>query len=313
MVTGDEESMDTDNIETKDNKLEEDDEGCNGPEYDDFYGEFCPREHRAKRDATKDFLGGIWKTGEKLLDGNIGGSITTFLKTVAQPVYHYLINSNNDPVMEKFTNRFVPETSLQGTSNALMMQGAVEEGDGARVWETMHRNSEAWNPRISWNHLKDRSQAEKLAFKKYIPTILAIDKTISKRLKDISLVITTLSTSLHDTMVEGMNEGFKTASESLKDLQGDHKSVMRALSDIVDVIQNDIPAEMKIVAVTVIVVLIILKSGIGFWQNRTIQLQNGSVETLARDMAQRMKSMEQTLKETAAKGAKLEKQIEEMV
>ena len=312
-ITIDEESVNNDNIEIKDDKLEEDDEGCNGPEYDDFYGEFCPKEHRAKRDATEDFLGGIWKTGEKLLEGNIGGSITTFLKTVAQPVYHYLIQSNNDPVMEKFTNRFVPETSLQGSSNAIMMQGAAEEGDGARVWDTMHHNSEAWNPRSSWTHLKDRSQAEKLAFKKYIPTILAIDKTISKRLKDISLVITTLSTSLHDTMVEGMNKGFKTASESLRDLQGDHKSVMRALSDIVDVIQSDIPAVMKIVAITVIVALIILQSGMGFWQNRTIQLQIGSVETVVRDMAQKMESMEQTMKETAAKGAKMEKQIEDMI
>ena len=312
-ITIEEESVDTNNIETKDDELEEDDEGCNGPEYDDFYGEFCPKEYRTKRDATEDFLGGIWKTGEKLLEGNIGGSITTFLKTVAQPVYHYLIQSNNDPVMEKFTNRFVPETSLQGSSNAIMMQGAAEEGDGARVWDTMHHNSEAWNPRSSWTHLKDRSQAEKLAFKKYIPTILAIDKTISKRLKDISLVITTLSTSLHDTMVEGMNKGFKTASESLRDLQGDHRNLLRALSAIVDVIQNDIPAEMKIVAVSVILVLIILQSGIGFWQNRTIQLQNGSMETVVRDMAQRMESMEQALKETAAKGAKLEKQIEEMV
>merc|ERR1711954_550027 len=169
------------------------------------------------------------------------------------------------------------------------------------------------NPRSSWNHLKDRSQAEKLAFKKYIPTILAVDKTISNRLKDISLVITTLSTSLHDTMVEGMNKGFKTASESLRDLKGDHRDLLRALSAIIDVIQNDIPAEMKIVAVSVILVLIILQSGIGFWQNRTIQLQNGSMETVIRDMAQRMENMEQALKETAAKGAKLEKQIEEMV
>merc|ERR1711867_267665 len=70
---------------------------------------------------------------------------------------------------------------------------------------------------------------------------------------------------------------------------------------------------MKIVAVSVILVLIILQSGIGFWQNRTIQLQNGSMETVIRDMAQRMENMEQALKETPAKGAKLEKQIEEMV
>merc|ERR1711955_29079 len=137
--------------------------------------------------------------------------------------------------------------------------------------------------------------------------------SLSKRLKDISLVITTLSTSLHDTMVEGMNKGFKTASESLRDLQGDHKSVMRALSDIVDVIQNDIPAEMKIVAVTVILVLIILQSGIGFWQNRTIQLQNGSVETVVRDMTQKMEEMKQLMKETEAKEAKMKKQVEDMI
>merc|ERR1712041_6650 len=55
-VTVSEESVDTGNIETKDDKLEEDDEGCDGPEYDDFYGEFCPREHRAKRDATDSSL-----------------------------------------------------------------------------------------------------------------------------------------------------------------------------------------------------------------------------------------------------------------
>ena len=292
-----------------DESMEEDKE-CNGPEYDDFYGEFCPSVHRLKRDATDDFLGGIWKTGEKLLDGNIGGSITTFLKTLAQPVFHYLIHSNNDPVMEKFTTRFIPETSLQGSSNALMMQGAAEEGDGARVWETMHRTSEAWNPRSSWNHLKDRSQAEKLAFKKYIPTILAVDKTISKRLKDISLVITTLSTSLHDTMVEGMNKGFKTASGSLRDLKDDHRDLLEALSAIFDVLENDMPADMKIVAVSIILAFIILQSGIGFWQNRTIQLQNGSMETIIRDMSQRMENMEQTMKETVAK---MEKQIEDMI
>ena len=187
-----------------------------------------------------------------------------------------------------------------------MMQGAAEDGDGARVWETMHRNSVSWNPRSSWTHLKNRPEAEKQAFAKYIPTILAIDKTIAKRLKDVSLVITTLSTSLHDTMIDGMNKGFKTATESLKDLQGDHKSLTRALSDIVEVVQSDIPAVMKMVAVGVIVVLIILQSGMGFWQNKTIQLQNGGVETLVREMAQRIERME-------ANGAKMEKQLEDMV
>ena len=99
---------------------------CNGPEFDDFYEEFCPDVHRFKRDATDDFLAGIWKTGEKFIDGNIGGSVTTFLKTLIQPMFHYFIHSNNDPVMEKFTNRFIPETTLQGSSNGLRMIGAAD-------------------------------------------------------------------------------------------------------------------------------------------------------------------------------------------
>merc|ERR1712115_414288 len=198
-------------------------------------------------------------------------------------------------------------------TNGLRMIGAAEEGDGAMVWEMMHQNTEAWNPRSSWNHLRDRTQAEQQAFKKFIPTILAVDKTISKRLKDISLVITTLSTSLHDTIVEGMNKGFKTASESLRDLKDDHRDLLKALSAIFDVIENDIPAEMKIVAVSIILAFIILQSGIGFWQNRAIQLQNGSMETVIREMSQKMEHMEQVLEEAAAKEAKLEEKLDELV
>merc|ERR1712175_46872 len=181
------------------------------------------------------------------------------------------------------------------------------------VWETMHQNTEAWNPRISWNHLRDRTQAEQQAFKKFIPTILAVDKTISKRLKDISLVITTLSTSLHDTMIEGMNKGFRSASESLKDLNEDHSDLLKVLSSIFDVLEDDITADMKIVAVSIILAFIVLQSGIGFWQNRTIQLQNGSIETVIREMSQKMEHMEQVLEEAAAKKAKLEKKLDDLV
>ena len=303
-------SVDSDDTEIKNDELEEDDTGCDGPEFDDFYGEFCPKEYRAKRDAAGDFLGGIVQTGEKLLEGNIGGSITTFLKTVARPVYHYFIQSDNDPAMEKFTNRFVPETSFQGASNAIVMQGAVEAGDGGRVWDTMNYNSEAWNPRSSWTHLKDRSQSEKLAFKRDIPTILAIDKTISRRLKDVSLVITTLSTSLHDTLVEGMNKGFKTASEILKNMEGENRSIVRLLKSLVEVIESDIPTDMEIAAITVIIILIILQLGLGFWQNKATQLQ---IESVVRDMGQKLEEMQQVMKETEAKEAKMKKQLEDII
>merc|ERR1712002_152471 len=46
-----EESANNDDIEIKNDEVEEEDTGCDGPEFDNFYGEFCPKEYRAKRDA----------------------------------------------------------------------------------------------------------------------------------------------------------------------------------------------------------------------------------------------------------------------
>merc|ERR1712002_1304875 len=74
-----------------------------------------------------------------------------------------------------------------------------------------------------------------------------------------------------------------------------------------------IPADMKIATITVIAILIILQSGLGFWQNRTTQLQIGSVETVVRDMAQKMEEMQQLMKKTEAKEAKMKKQVEDMI
>ena len=280
---------------------------CDGPEFDDFYEEFCPLYvHRGKRGASNDFLAGMLSSGEKFIDGNIGGSVTTFLKTLIQPMFHYFIQSDNDPVMEKFTNRFIPETSLQGSSNGLRMIGAAQEGDGNMVWETLHKNTEAWNPRSSWTHIKDRSDAEQRTFKQFIPTILAVDKTISKRLKDLSLVMTTLSTSLHDTMIDGMNKGFKSASGAFKDLDEDHKDLIKLLSTIFDVMGDDITANTKIMAVSVVLILIIFHAGLSFWQNKSLHLQAGRLETIIREI-------KQELDESTIREARMEQKLDDLI
>ena len=62
--------------------------------YEDYYGEFFPNEKRNKRDAGE-VIEGLVESGEKLLSGNMVGSITTFLKTLAKPVFHYFIKSDN--------------------------------------------------------------------------------------------------------------------------------------------------------------------------------------------------------------------------
>merc|ERR1712240_531979 len=214
------------------------------------------------------------------------------------------------PAIEKFTNRFVPETSLHGASNAIIMEGAVEASDGGRVWDTMKYSAEAWNPRSSWTHIKDRSHSEKIAFKKEIPAILAIDKTITRRLKDVSLVITTLATSLHDTPVEGMNIGFKTASEILKSMEEDNRSIVGLLKTLVEVIESDIPTDLEIAVITVIVVLIILQLGVSLWQTKATQLQ---IQSVVQDMSQQLEELQQAIKDAEVKEAKMKKQLEDIV
>merc|ERR1712121_197709 len=88
---------------------DEDEDVYDDEKYEEFYGEYFPNEKRDKRD-TAEVIDGLVDSGEKLLSGNMMGSITTFLKTLAKPVFHYFIKSDNDNAMTKFTHRMLPET-----------------------------------------------------------------------------------------------------------------------------------------------------------------------------------------------------------
>ena len=59
----------------------------------------------ARRQKRSSFTTGLIKAGEKLLDGSPGGFLVEMVKTLAKPIYNWVINTDNDPVMEKFTNR----------------------------------------------------------------------------------------------------------------------------------------------------------------------------------------------------------------
>ena len=61
------------------------DKEFDGEDYEDYYGEFFPKEPRDKRDVGE-VLEGLVDSGEKLFSGNMVGSITSFLKTLAKPV-----------------------------------------------------------------------------------------------------------------------------------------------------------------------------------------------------------------------------------
>ena len=87
------------------------------------------------------FTSGLIKAGEKLLDGSPGGFLIEIVKTLAMPIYNWVINTDNDPVMEKFTNHMLPETQFRGHHEEHKILGHAQQGDGATVWQTMSRNS----------------------------------------------------------------------------------------------------------------------------------------------------------------------------
>ena len=138
--------------------------------YEDYYGEFFPKEKRDKRDAGE-VIDGLVESGEKLLSGNMVGSITTFLKTLAKPVFHYFIKSDNDKAMTKFTHRLLPETGFKGSPNALMISKAARQGDGERVWSTIAENTQTWNPRSSFKNDKFHKIEVHLECRRNIPII----------------------------------------------------------------------------------------------------------------------------------------------
>ena len=52
-----------------------------------------------------------------------------------------------------------------------------------------------------------------------------IDHSFKERLKSVSLVMTSLLTSLHDTTIEGMNKGFKKATDEFEKIIGTGKKI----------------------------------------------------------------------------------------
>ena len=99
-------------------------EEYDGEEYEDYYGEFFPVETHNKRDAGE-VLEGLVESGGKLLSGNLVGSLTSFLKTLAKPVFQYFIKSDNDHAMTKFTHRVLPETGFKGSPKAIEISRAA--------------------------------------------------------------------------------------------------------------------------------------------------------------------------------------------
>ena len=148
------------------------------------------------------------------------------VKMIAKPIYNWMISTDNDPVMEKFTNCMLPETQFRGHHDEHKISSHAQQGDGATVWQTMSRKSMAWNPEQNFGNPDNKIhfQCRK--------NVKLIDDALKERLKSVSLVVTTLLTSLHDTTTENLNKGFKVATDNLDSLAKTTERILEKVEQV---------------------------------------------------------------------------------
>ena len=79
-----------------------------------------------------------------------------------------------------------------------------------------------------------------------------MDDALKERLKSVSLVVTTLLTSLHDTTTENLNKGFKVATDSLGKLANTTERIMERVEQILEILA-DSPQVIVLITMSLIV------------------------------------------------------------
>ena len=79
-----------------------------------------------------------------------------------------------------------------------------------------------------------------------------IDDALKERLKSVSLVVTTLLTSLHDTTTENLNKGFKVATDNLDKLANTTERILEKVEQVLEILA-DSPQVIALITVSIIV------------------------------------------------------------
>ena len=99
------------------------------------YGSGCgsSKKYLQSRKQRRSFTSELIKAGEKLLDGSPGGFLVEIIKTIAKPIFNWVISTDNDAVMEKFTNRMLPKTQYRGHQDELAITTHTRQENGEEV------------------------------------------------------------------------------------------------------------------------------------------------------------------------------------
>ena len=170
------------------------------------------------------------------------------VKTLAKRIYNWIIHTENDPVMEKLTNGMLPETQFRGHHDEHKISSHAQQGDGAAVWQAMSKKTFKWNPEQNFG------DDDYDIYIQYRKNVKLIDDLMKERLKSVSLVITTLLTSLHDTATEGMNQGFKIAVESFERITMVTSQILEKVDQILEIL---LKSPQSIIALTIASIILV--------------------------------------------------------
>ena len=132
-----------------------------------------------------------------------------------------MISTGNDP-LGKF----------RGHHDKHKILSHAQQGDGATVWQTMSKNSMRWNPEQNFGDDKNNIH---LQCRK---NVKLVDDVLKERLQSVSLVVTTLLTSLHDTTTENLNKGFKVAVDSLEKIANSTERILGKVEQILETLAD---------------------------------------------------------------------------
>ena len=106
----------------------------------------------------------------------------------------------------------------------------AEEGYGVTVWYSMSQKTLQWNPEQNFG---DERNSFQLQCRKNVKLIVEV---LKEQLKLVNLVITTLLTSLHDKTMEGLNQGFKIATEKFEKIINPSEKILKKIYKILEIL-----------------------------------------------------------------------------
>ena len=103
-----------------------------------------------------------------------------------------------------------------------------------------------WNPEQNFENDKNNVHIQ------CRKNVKLVDDALKERLKSVSLVVTTLLTSLHDTTTENLNKGFKVATDNLDKLANTTERMMGKVEQILEILA-DSPQVIVLITMSIIV------------------------------------------------------------